>query len=252
MPSRDLTVWTFFVASALSLAIVLSAFLVALLINQRRRIAMEREHARRMIAAQEDERSRVARELHDDALQRIAMIRHELDDASAHGNPEMARRISGVCGELDDLGTVLRTAAHQLHPAVVEKAGLRRALGALAEEFGRAAGLEVRVVVPPLDPALASAVAVAAYRIAQEALRNARRHSGAGRADLVLEEAGGTVTLVVADTGKGFDTTAPGKDGGLGLIAMRQRAEAVGGRLDVRSRPGGGTTVTAVVPAAVS
>jgi len=248
VPGRDLTLWAFFVAGALSIVIVLAAFLVALLIAQRRRIAVERAHARRILAAQEEERSRVARELHDDALQRIAIIRHELDEVSQHGTPEMAHRIEGVTGELADLGTVLRTAAHHLHPSVVEKAGLPRALGALAEEFGRTTGLEVRVAVPPADLAVPPTTGVAAYRIAQEALRNVVRHSGVMQADLVLDAAGGTLTLRVRDAGKGFDTVGLETDGGLGLIAMRQRAEAVGGRLTLAARPGGGTEVTAVFP----
>ena len=247
-----MTLWAFFVAGALSLAIVLAAFLGALVINQRRRIAQERAHAKRLIATQEEERSRVARELHDDALQRIAMIRHELDEASAYGNPEMARRIAGVSGELDDLGGVLRTAAHQLHPSVVEKAGLPRALGALAEEFGRTAGLEVRLAVPRADLVLPGAVGVAAYRIAQEALRNVAKHAGARQADLLLEEGDGALTLRVADAGKGFDPALSVRESGLGVISMRQRAEAVGGRLTVASRPGGGTVVTATFPAEVA
>jgi signal transduction histidine kinase len=250
VPSRDLTIWAFFVAGVLSIVVVLAAFLFALLIAQRRRIAVERAHAQRILAAQEEERSRIARELHDDALQRIAVIRHELDEASRHGTPEMAHRIDGVSGELADLGTVLRTAAHHLHPSVVEKAGLPRALGALAEEFGRTAGLEVRLAVPSADLAIPPALGVAAYRIAQEALRNIVKHAGVKQADLALDAAEGALTLRVSDAGKGFDADVVEKDGGLGLIAMRQRAEAVGGRLTFAARAGGGTEVTAVFPPA--
>jgi two-component system, NarL family, sensor kinase len=248
---RDLTLWAFFIAGVLSVAVILAAFLAALLIAQRRRIAVERAHAQRILAAQEEERSRVARELHDDALQRIAVIRHELDEASRHGTPEMAHRIEGVSGELADLGTVLRTAAHHLHPSVVEKAGLPRALGALAEEFGRTAGLEVRLVVPRVDLAVPPTVGVAAYRIAQEALRNIVKHAGVNQADLALDAAAdGALTIRVSDAGKGFDAAAAEKDEGLGLIAMRQRAEAVGGRLTFAARAGGGTEVTAIFPPA--
>ena len=252
MPGRDVTLWAFFVAGALSVAILLAAFLVALLIAQRRRIAMERAHAQRLLAAQEEERSRVARELHDDALQRIAVIRHELDEAGEHGGPEMARRIGGISGELEDLGTVLRTAAHQLHPSVVEKAGLVRALGALAAEFGRTAGFEIRLALPPADLSVPPAIGVAAYRIAQEALRNVVKHGGVSQADLALEAAGGTLTLRVADSGKGFDAESSRAEDGLGLIAMRQRAEAVGASLAIAARPGGGTVVTATFPRAVA
>ena len=82
MPSRDLTDLTLFLAAALSVAILLGAFVAALVITQRRRLALERAHAQRLLAAQEEERSRVARELHDDALQRVALIRHEVDEAA--------------------------------------------------------------------------------------------------------------------------------------------------------------------------
>jgi signal transduction histidine kinase len=248
VPSRDLTLWAFFVAGLLSVAVILAAFLAALLIAQRRRIALERVHAQRILAAQEEERSRVARELHDDALQRIAVIRHELDEASRHSSPEMAHRIAGVSGELADLGTVLRAAAHHLHPSVVEKAGLPRALGALAEEFGRTASLEVRLAVPQADLTVPPAVGVAAYRIAQEALRNIVKHAGVQQADLALDATDGALTLRVSDAGKGFDAALVEKDEGLGLIAMRQRAEAVGGRLTFAARAGGGTEVTAIFP----
>jgi two-component system sensor histidine kinase UhpB len=252
VPASPLTVWTVFVAGALSIAIVLAAFLAALIIAQRHRIAAERAHAQRLLAAQEEERSRVARELHDDALQRIAVIRHELDEATEHGGPEMARRIAGVSGELEDLGVVLRTAAHQLHPSVVEKAGIVRALGALAAEFGRTAGLDVRLALPPADVPILPAVGVAAYRIAQEALRNVVKHGGVQQADLALEAAGDTFTLRVTDAGKGFDTGSSRAEDGLGLIAMRQRAEAVGASLAITARPGGGTVVTATFPRAAA
>jgi two-component system NarL family sensor kinase len=247
VPSSNLTILSLFVAFGLSVAILLGAFVAALVISQRRRLAQEEAHSRRLFAAQEEERSRVARELHDDALQRIALIRHEVD-LVAGLSPEAAHRAGGITGELEDLATVLRTAAHQLHPSVVEKAGLVRALGDLASEFGRTAGLEVRLTVPPADLALPAAPGVAIYRIAQEALRNVVKHAGVNRADLSLEvePATGALRLRVADAGKGCEAGATRPEDGLGLIAMRQRAEALGGHLTVRAAPGGGTVVTAV------
>jgi len=248
VPGNELTIWTLFLAAALSVAIVLGAFVTALVISQRRRIALERAHSQRLLAAQEEERSRVARELHDDALQRVAIIRHELEQVALLASPEAVHRISGVSGELEDLGTVLRTAAHQLHPSVVEKAGLVRALGALAEEFGRTAGLEVQLALPPADLRVPPGVGIAAYRIAQEALRNVVRHAGVMQAGLALELRDGTLTLSVTDAGKGFADTVPRPEDGLGLIAMRQRAITAGGSLAVAPRPGGGTIVTATLP----
>ena len=248
--SSALTVWSLFVAAVLSVAIVLAAFLTALVVSQRRRLALEQAHTRRLLTAQEEERSRVARELHDDALQRVVLLRHELEDAARLVGPEAAHRLEGISAELEDLGTVLRTAAHQLHPSAVETAGLVRALGALAADYERAHGLEVRLDLPAADVTTSPGVAVAAYRIAQEALRNVVRHAGVSRADLALQTLGGTLTLRVADAGHGFDPEGGGPESGLGLIAMRQRAAALGGRLTVAARPGGGTVVTAAFPGA--
>jgi signal transduction histidine kinase len=252
VPGRDLTFYSLFVAAALSVAIVLAAFLAALVISQRRRIALERAHAQRLLAAQEEERSRVARELHDDALQRVALLRRELEEIGEVVGAEPAHRLAGVAGELEDLGTVLRTAAHQLHPAAVEKAGLVRALGALGAEYGRAHGLDVRLRLPAAEAVVPTGVGVAAYRIAQEALRNVVRHAGVAEADLSLEAGERTITLRVADAGKGFAAARPESESGLGLIAMRQRAEALGGTLAVTARPGGGTVVTATFPGAAA
>ena len=249
MPGGDLTVVGLFFGALLSVAILLTAFVAALVVSQRRRLALERAHAQRLLAAQEEERSRVARELHDDALQRIALLRHEVDLLADLG-PEAAHRAAGVSGELEDLGTVLRTAAHQLHPSVVEKAGVVRALGELAAEFGRTAGLEVQLALPPADLAVPVGAGLAIYRIAQEALRNVSRHAKVDRAELSLAaEPGGALVLRVVDRGCGFAAGAARPDDGLGLVAMRQRAEGLGGRLTVQAAGGGGTEVVAVLPA---
>ena len=248
MSGRGLTLLSLFVAGALSVAILLAAFLAALVISQRRRIAQERVHAHRILAVQEEERSRVARELHDDALQRIALIRHEMDEAARLANPEAAHRIGGVSGELEDLSTVLRTAAHQLHPSVVEKAGLAPALLDLAAEFGRTSGLDVRVTLPAGNVAVPPGIGVAVYRIAQEALRNVVRHAGVPQAELALELGDAGLTLRVADAGKGVLAGGGGSEDGLGLIAMRQRAAGAGGTIVLAPRPGGGTVVTAILP----
>lgn len=252
MPDRDLTVWSLFVAAVLSVGIVLAAFLTALVISQRRRLALERTHTGRLLAAQEEERSRVARELHDDALQRVMLLRHELADVSRAVEAGAAHRLEGISAELEDLGTVLRTAAHQLHPSAVEQAGLVRSLAALAAEVERLHGLEVRLALPAAEPVLAPGVAMAAYRIGQEALRNVARHAGVGRADLALETGGGVLALRVSDAGRGFEAQGARQAGGLGLIAMRQRATALGGTLAVATRPGGGTVVTATFPGAAA
>lgn len=248
MPSRDLTLWVFFAVGALSVLVTVGSLLGALLLAQRRRAATERAHAHRILAAQEDERARVAIELHDDALQRLVVASHKLDAAVQHGSPPLASRINEVIADLAELSTMLRTAAHHLHPSVVEKAGLSNALVALAAEFRRTAGLTVRVVVPPVDLVVPRATGVAAYRIAQEAPRNVVKHAGVTEADLVLVVSDDSLALQIGDAGTGFDTSAGANNAGLGHIGMRQRAEAVGGRVTLVSHPRGGTEVRAVLP----
>ena len=254
MRSADLTLWSLFLAAALSVAILVAAFGAAVVIAQRRRFALRREHARRVLEAQEAVRARVARELHDDALQRVAMIRNELDElASGVRALEPAvqvRRLSAVAAEIEDLGVMLRSAAHQLHPSIVEKVGLARALESLAAEFERTAGLQVTVTVEPDAVPLSPEASVSAYRIAQEALRNVVKHAGVASAALSLSSRDGTVTLRVSDAGAGFEPVARRSEAGLGLIGMQQRAELSHGRLTVTSHPGAGTTVTAHFPVA--
>jgi len=210
---------------------------------------MQVDFARRLLAAQEDERARIAREVHDDALQRVALIRHELDDLA--GAPaatgDTGRRARAIGAELEDLGVMLRAVAHQLHPSLVEQVGLARALEALAGETQRTAGIEVDLAVPAANVALRPEVGLAAYRIAQEALRNSVKHAGTRRAVVELETTPTTVVLRVRDEGCGLSADER-RERGLGLRAMRERAELVRGRLTVTSQPGRGTTVEAVLP----
>ena len=252
MQSTDLTLWSLFLAAALSVGIVVVAFGAAVVIAQRRRFTLEREHARRILEAQEAERARVARELHDDALQRVAMIRNEVDGLAADVRslaPEAhVRRLGAVAVELEDLGVMLRSAAHRLHPSIVESVGLARALESLAAEFERTAGLRVALTIDPGGPRLPPEASVSAYRIAQEALRNVVKHARVASAALSLSSRDGAVTLRVSDAGAGFEQAGERHAAGLGLIAMRQRAELTHGRLTVTYHPGAGTTATALFP----
>jgi len=249
------SVWILFLAGCGSLTIVVVAFAAALVTAQRRRLALQKDYALRVLTAHEDERAWVARELHDDMLQRVAMIRHELDSLwatlSSAATPQEAHRLRALNAELLDLGVALRGVAHRLHPTIVDQLGLPRALEALAGEFQRTASIDVRVSVPSHDTAIPPAVAHAAYRIAQEALRNTVKHSGASVADLELETRAEAVQLRVRDHGRGFAGVADGRHG-LGIASMRERAELVRGTVMVVSRPGEGTTVEATLPIAAT
>jgi len=249
------SVWVLFLAGFVSLTIVVVALAAAMVIAQRRRLALQKDYALRVLTAHEDERAWVARELHDDMLQRVAMIRHELDSLwatlSSCATATESHSLRALNAELLDLGVALRDVAHRLHPTIVDQLGLPRALEALAGEFLRAASLDVTVRIPPHDAAIPPAVAHAAYRIAQEALRNTVKHSGAATADLELEARADRVQLRIRDHGRGFAGEVDGRRG-LGIASMRERAELVHGTVLVSSRPGEGTLIEATLPTAAA
>jgi two-component system sensor histidine kinase UhpB len=242
-----------YVASALALGVILFALGAALVFYQRRIVALHRQHAKRLLAAQEDERAWVAREVHDDALQRVALLQHELDDwstDSAYAHDRQRQRITALREELSDLGVMLRKVAHRLHPSIIEHAGLVTALHALADDIQNASGFTVDV-----DTTAAPAVSLPKdsslilYRIAQEALRNAEKHGATTKATITLAQRNGAVVLTVADRGRGFDMSQQDGAHGLGLVSMAERARYAGGRIDIDSQPGAGTVVRVEVPA---
>ncbi len=245
------TLWWTFVAGILAVAILLSALGAALVIYQRRYVAMHRAYAHRLLEAQEEERAWVAREVHDDALQRIALIRRECDEVRTTPPPlstEQSGRVSAIQEEMLDLGVFLRGLAHRLHPALIDRGGLHAALGGLAGEVERAYHVQVETRLPDGPTQLDAHRALAVFRIAQEALRNVATHSGAQQARLSLAEGASGAELVVADEGRGFEPRERRPSDGLGLIGMRERATLAGGTLTITSGPGRGTTVRAVFP----
>lgn len=221
-----------------------------MVIGQRRLLTLHRRHAQRLLAAQEEERARVAREVHDEAVQRLVALQHELTHFRAGASVPASgeRHLAGIQGDVEDLAVFLRRMAHRLHPAVIDQSGLVAALTQLAQEMSRGSGLSVQLDLPTERPALSSERAVVLFRIAQEALRNVVRHAGVGEATVRLRTVGGMVELAVEDRGRGFDPGARRRDAGLGLISMTERAELVGGHASVRAQPGRGTSVIARVP----
>ena len=194
-----------------------------------------------------EERARLARELHDAVSQRLFSIRLHARAAQVLVGKDPARAATEL-GAIAELGAQahgeLRAVIDGLAPPELD--GLAESLRRYALLAGRAHGIEVRLSaadVPELDPQ----VQAAAFRVAQEALHNALRHSGAGEVSVALSRSRGRVVLEVADDGTGFDPElAPP---GLGLSSMRERAAAVGGQLRVSSAPGAGTQVRLAVPA---
>jgi len=239
--------------AALTLAVILTAFAAALIIYQRRFLQMHRTFADNLLAAHEEERAWVAREVHDDALQRVAMLVHELEDWSSTNaqSTNTAERVAALREELDDLGVMLRRVAHRMHPALIDHAGLVPALEALALDVTRSSGVRVEVAdeshadgaSPP-----STEHALLVYRIAQEALRNVVKHAGVSQCHMYIAVCPASIELRVTDQGKGFVADDSARGRGLGLISMAERARLADGRLEIASRPGGGTGVRALIP----
>ncbi|NOT06660.1 MAG: hypothetical protein HOP28_00485 [Gemmatimonadales bacterium] len=244
-------VYIFAIAAVGALVLVLALAGVSV-ISQRKIVNMHRAHAQKLLQAQEDERAWVAREVHDDAVQRVAFITQQYD-AIRVAIPELAASHGGeldaVAQDVKDLGVFLRSVAHRLHPSALDHGGLEVAVRSLAGEITRNSSVAVEVAASPIGNALAPASALALYRIAQEALRNVVNHSGAARAKIELSRSPTAVTLVVSDEGKGFESRTRRASDGIGLVGMQERATLAGGTVSVTSRPGQGTRVEATLPA---
>jgi signal transduction histidine kinase len=235
-----------FIAGVVAVAAILAALGAALVIYQRRFTAMHRAYSRNLLKAQEEERAWVAREVHDNVVQRLALISRELAGVRELPPAEdgiQARRLTGIEEEVRELSTELRDLAHRLHPALLERGELNIALTRLQSDVERAYGLRVATELPPTATPADPARALAVYRVAQEALHNVAVHAGVSEATLTLTRNEGALRLLVSDRGSGFDLRQRRAGGGLGLIGMRERAEIAGGKLTVTSRPGAGTTV---------
>jgi signal transduction histidine kinase len=211
------------------------------------------EALRLSLAASDAERGRWARELHDETLQELASLRVLLSAARRSGDPARLREAVDEALDIVTTGVAnLRALITDLRPAALDEIGLAAALESLAERASNQLDVEVDLHVdlaherggaPQRLPVEIESVA---YRVVQEALTNVSKHAGAEHAEVRVREAGGTVEIRVADTGRGF---APGERGdGFGLVGMQERVALVHGDLELRSAPGQGTTVTARIP----
>ncbi len=202
-----------------------------------------------LLQAQEGERRRIARELHDDLNQSLALLTVELDllgqqPPAAPG--AVADRVGAIAARARELSSALHDLSHQLHPVKLEQLGLIAAVRGLCKELAQHHGLDVKFThfgVPEVVPA---PTALCLYRIVQEALRNVVRHANTPHAAVELSGSPAGLRLRVGDDGIGFDPDA-GR-AGLGLVSMRERLYLVGGRLEIDTRPGGGTRLDVVVP----
>lgn len=215
----------------------------------------EQALSRRLVEAEEAERRRIAGELHDRVGQNLSALNINLDivlgalgeDAPMDVRVRLRDSLALVDGTLQAIENVMA----ELRPPLLEEYGLGAALGWYAEEFCRRTGIEVdfRDDARERNRELRREAAVALLRIAQEALSNVAKHAGARRVGIALSVADGAMSVEISDDGAGFDAqAAQARSSRWGMTTMRERAEAVGGRLHLRSAPGAGTTVEVLVP----
>jgi len=220
-------------------------------ITERKRVEEElHDLSRRLIGAHEEERALLARELHDDVSQRLAVLAIDVGRAElAAPDRAQAEAMTAVREGLTRLSEDIHSLAYQLHPSVLEELGLDEALRAECERRGRQGALDISVDLGPLPAVVGKGEALCLFRVAQEALNNVARHAGARAASVTLREMDDGLLLAVRDGGVGFDPENPRKGMRLGLVGMRERVRLVRGTLDVESAPGRGTTIVAWVPA---
>ena len=229
---------------------------------RRAQAALEASYGRlrRLVAAQEavreDERKRIARELHDELQQALAAIRLELSGVAGllPGSPERAlAQLAAVDGLVGSALVATRRMVNDLRPQVLDDLGLVAALESLASHFGQRAGVNCvfRADEGLDDLALSPEVATCLYRVAQEGLQNVAKHAQAGRVTLSLSlDAGGRLAMAIADDGRGMTDSDQHKEHAWGLLGMRERIQALGGELRVTSAPAQGTRIDVVIRAA--
>jgi len=209
-----------------------------------------RDLSRRLIRAQEDERALLARELHDDVTQRLAVLAIEIGRAElVAGDVAQAAAMRSAREELMAISEEIHSLAYQLHPSILRELGLVEALRAECGRRVRQGRIELSVDIDPSPADVGADAALCLFRVAQEALNNVVHHARARTASLTLRQMDGGLMLAVSDDGVGFDPAQSPERMHLGLASMRERVQLACGTFDIESVPCQGTTILAWVPA---
>ncbi|MFO7996887.1 MAG: PAS domain S-box protein [Dehalococcoidia bacterium] len=212
-------------------------------------------YLRQVLQAQEEERKRLARELHDDTSQQVLLLTHGVDNLASKAESYLPQELRNELGKLYELSEQtyqgVKRYAQALRPRILDDLGLVPAIKWLAEEIHNFSGIKIQVKTDKIPP-LAPETQLVLFRIVQEALNNVHRHSGASEANVNVERQGNDVTVTISDNGKGFNLPQQLSDfagrGKLGLTGMAERARLIGGELQVSSQIGKGTELTVRAP----
>jgi signal transduction histidine kinase len=206
-----------------------------------------RKTSGRLIDAQEQERHRIARELHDDLGQKLALAQVELEGFKEECGAALKPRLTDLSDQLSAASTTAREISHGLHPSQLEYLGLAAATKRLCKDLEHGRSLSIQLTTVDLPERPQPAISLCLYRIVQEALQNVVRHSQASKVQIDLRSDDEGMRLRIIDDGIGF---TPGQEpaAGLGLVSMRERVRSVGGSIDITSSPRRGTRIEAWVP----
>jgi PAS domain S-box-containing protein len=204
----------------------------------------------RLIEAQEQERTRIARELHDDIGQRLALLAVELQQLhqSAPTLPVVRSRMGELQKQAGEIATDIQTMSHELHSSKLEYLGIAAAMGSFCQEFGEKTNVQIDFKSHDLPNRLSPDISLCLFRVLQEALHNSAKHSRVRHVEVGLWGTPDEIHLTVSDSGTGFDIQAARESRGLGLISMQERLKLVKGMLSIESEPKRGTTIHARVP----
>jgi len=235
--------------------LLITAVAVGLMARNLKRSAFQAREAERRIKAlngrlmnaQEEERARIARELHDDLSQQIAALSIAMGNLKRHIPEEHAdARAQGdrIHRKLVQVSETVRRISHELHPAILQYSGLATALQSLCQEFTALNGVQVSLTINDDLESVPAAAALCIYRITQEALQNVAKHAGVPAAAVEINNSDGLLSLTVSDKGVGIAQGQTDAVRGLGLASIQERARLAGGSAEIRSEPNQGTTIT--------
>jgi signal transduction histidine kinase len=204
-----------------------------------------------LIASQEEDLSHLARELHDDICQRLAMLSLRIEKATKSwqsGLMSVGDQLEQIRQQCSDLTRDVQVLSHELHPSILDNLGLVTAVRSFCREFSQESGTNVDFTDRDVPDGLSRQVSLSLFRVVQEALHNAAKYSGVKQFEVNLKGKSGEIQLEISDQGVGFDAASVKNREGLGLVSMQERIHLINGTINIESKPNAGTRVRAHVP----